>query len=228
MSDLQHPALKSFGRRGGRPLSARQIHLMETLLPQRRVPLPDTGLLDPRDLRPGGGEVWFEIGFGGGEHPIGQALRRPDVTLLASEVFQEGLAKCLGLIDDHGVSNLFVWDEDARGLAERLCPASLDRVFILFPDPWPKARHRKRRLVQPDFLDLLARIVRPGGQVRFATDVRDYADEALVHFVNHTGFKWTAQKAHNWRERPMDHIATRYERKNIGDIAPVWYDFERC
>ncbi len=227
MSDLHAPALKSFGRRGGRPLSARQQELMQGLLPRLRVPLPDSGLLDPRTLRPQASEVWFEIGFGGGEHPVGQALSHPGLTLLASEVFQEGLAKCLGQIEDHGLSNMYLWDEDARQLADRLAPASLDRVFILFPDPWPKARHRKRRLIQPAFLDSLARIVRPGGQVRFATDVRDYADEALVHFIRHAGFRWTAQRAGDWQMRPEDHVATRYETKNIGDIAPVWFDFER-
>ena len=103
----------------------------------------------------------------------------------------------------------------------------LARVFILFPDPWPKKRQQKRRLIQPDFLEELARIVMPGGQVRFATDVKSYADEALLYFTQSPAFEWTAEQQSDWTAAPADHVTTRYETKKLGDCAPVWFDFVR-
>nr|WP_233355882.1 tRNA (guanosine(46)-N7)-methyltransferase TrmB [Henriciella litoralis] len=172
-------------------------------------------------------EVWLEIGFGGGEHVSAQASKHPDVGYLASEVFIEGIAKCLSDIDEMALTNVRIWDEDARILIDGMPDQSVDRLFILFPDPWPKKRHQKRRIVQPDFLDAVARIMKPGAQLRFATDVRSYADEALVKFIAHPAFEWQAQKADDWRTPPADHVRTRYETKNLGDIAPVFYDFLR-
>lgn len=183
--------------------------------------------VDPASLCAGGMKsVWLEIGFGGGEHASQQARAHPDTLIMASEVFIEGIAKCLSDIENMALSNLRIWDEDARDLIERLPDACLDRVFILFPDPWPKKRHHKRRIIQPDFLDSLARVMKPGGQLRFATDVRSYADEALAHFIHHPACHWLASKADDWRIAPPDHFGTRYEAKNLGDIAPVFYDFE--
>ncbi|MGB3625113.1 MAG: tRNA (guanosine(46)-N7)-methyltransferase TrmB [Henriciella sp.] len=173
------------------------------------------------------GEVWLEIGFGGGEHVSAQAQANPDVGILASEVFVEGLAKCLSDIEEKALKNVRLWDEDARELVDLLPEASIDRVFILFPDPWPKKRHHKRRIIQPDFLDALSRIVTPGGRLRFATDVRSYADEALEKILTHGAFDWQASKADDWRRPPEDHVRTRYETKNLGDIAPVYFDFRR-
>jgi len=102
---------------------------------------------------------------------------------------------------------------------------SLARVFILFPDPWPKKRQQKRRLIQPDFLTDLARALKPGGQLRFATDVKSYADEALARFIAHPAYNWIAKEAADWRTPPADHLTTRYETKKLGDCAPVWFDF---
>ncbi|MEM8615520.1 MAG: tRNA (guanosine(46)-N7)-methyltransferase TrmB [Pseudomonadota bacterium] len=218
--------MKTFGRRGGRALSTRQHNLIETLLPKLRPPAASAQTLDPSTLFDGASEVWLEIGFGGGEHVTGQAIRHKDIGILACEVFQEGIAKCLGQIAEAGLTNVCVWDDDARDLMQSLASDSVDRVFILFPDPWPKARHQKRRLIQPDFLSALARIVKPGGCVRFATDVRSYADEALVRFLAHGRYRWRATCAADWRDVPSDHIPTRYQLKNLGDIRPVYYDFE--
>ena len=223
-SDLKKP-LRTFGRRGGRPLSARQHNLIETLLPKLRVPISGAAQLDPASLFESAREIWLEIGFGGGEHVSGQARANPDVGILASEVFVEGMAKCLGQIEDAGLSNVRLWEEDARELMAGLSDACLDRAFILFPDPWPKTRQQKRRIIQPDFLGDLARLMKPGGRVRFATDVRSYADAALERFLAHPGFEWTATCADDWRKAPVDHIQTRYQMKQLGDIAPVYYDF---
>lgn len=217
--------LKTFGRRGGRPLSGRQRVLMDELLPKLRVPVGAAGALDPATLFTDADQVWLEIGFGGGEHVSGQALTNPKTGILASEVFFEGIAKLLGQIEDEGISNVRVWPEDAREMVDGLANDSIDRAFILFPDPWPKARHQKRRIIQPDFLDALARIIKPGGRLRFATDVRSYADEALERFLQHPTFTWTAQAAEDWRAAPEDHIETRYQMKKLGDIEPVYYDF---
>lgn len=201
--------------------------MVDNALPKLRPSLPDGGFVDPSQLFEAPREVWFEIGFGGGEHPVGQAARHPEVGIIASEVFIEGLAKCLGLIEDRGITNLKVWDLDARVLLERVAPESIDRLFILFPDPWPKARHHKRRIIQSEFLDEAARVLKPSGRLRFATDVRHYADEALVRLLQHPKFEWLAERAEDWRTPPADHVSTRYETKNIGDVKPVWYEFAR-
>lgn len=224
-SRFAHGPLKTFGRRGGRPLSGRQKELMDELLPKLQIPVGAPGALDPRSLFNDAREIWLEIGFGGGEHVSGQAAAHPEIGLLASEVFFEGIAKLLGQVGDAGLSNVRVWPEDGRELVDGLAAQSIDRAFILFPDPWPKARHQKRRIIQPDFLDALARVMRPGGRVRFATDVRSYADEALERFLAHPAFAWTATQADDWRVAPEDHIQTRYQMKKLGDINPVYYDF---
>ena len=225
VSSEQIKPLRTFGRRGGRALSPRQHSLVENLLPKLRVPVGGAGALDPASLFDGANEVWLEIGFGGGEHATGQAKANPHVGILASEVFYEGIAKCLGQIEEAGLTNIRIWDDDARDLITALAPASIDRAFILFPDPWPKVRHQKRRLIQPDFLDDLARVMKPQGRVRFATDVRSYADEALERFRFHAAFDWPVSYAAQWRNAPADHIQTRYQMKRLGDIEPVYYDF---
>lgn len=226
MDEKQKKTVRSFGGRSGRKLSPRQRRLAETVLPQIEITLPETGVVTGKDLIPEAQKVWLEIGFGGGEHVSGQAAANPDVGILASEVFFEGVAKLLGQIEDAGLGNIRLWPKDGRDLVNGLAENSIDRAFILFPDPWPKARHQKRRIIQPEFLTDLARVVTPGGQVRFATDVRSYADEALERFLAHPAYHWTANAVQDWRAVPQDHIQTRYQAKNLGDIAPVYYDFE--
>ncbi|MEL6857434.1 MAG: tRNA (guanosine(46)-N7)-methyltransferase TrmB [Pseudomonadota bacterium] len=226
MNDTEKRPVRSFGGRSGRKLSPRQRALTENVLPKIEIELPCTGLLNGKDLIPSAQKLWLEIGFGGGEHVSGQAAAHPEIGILASEVFFEGVAKLLGQIEDAGLSNIRLWPKDGRNLVNGLSENSIDRAFILFPDPWPKARHQKRRIIQPDFLTDLARVIRPGGQVRFATDVRSYADEALQRFLAHPAYNWTANSVRDWRNAPSDHIQTRYQAKNLGDIAPVYYDFE--
>jgi tRNA (guanine-N7-)-methyltransferase len=191
-----------------------------------RVAIPD-GPVDPRALKPDAAEAWLEIGFGGGEHMAAQAQRRPDILLLGAEPFLNGVASALRHIDQQGLSNVRLRQGDARQLLADLPDASLDRVFILFPDPWPKTRHHKRRLIQPESLDALARVLKPGGRLRFATDWADYAAWTLERMAIHARFGWLADCAADWRVPPEDHVSTRYELKQLGDCAPVFLDFER-
>lgn len=225
MIEKKNQALRTFGGRNGRKLSPRQHGLIDNLLPTLRLSLPETGFLEPQAYFQNAASIWLEIGFGGGEHVSGQAKAFPSAGILASEVFSEGVAKLLGQIEDDRLTNIRLWPEDGRNLINGLAENCIDRAFILFPDPWPKTRHQKRRLIQSEFLDALVRVMKPRGQVRFATDVRSYADEALERFLAHPAFEWTAVTATDWRMAPHDHVETRYQTKKLGDIEPVYYDF---
>ena len=224
MPDAPHPALRTFGRIKARPIKPRQAALLDSLLPRIRVPQEP---FDPRALMPAARACWVEIGFGGGEHMAAQAARHPDVLILGAEPFQNGVASALRHLDERGVENVRIQDGDARELLARLPDASVERVFILFPDPWPKTRHHKRRLVQADTVAELARVLRPGGRLRFASDVAHYVDWALERILADGRFRWTADQASDWRTPPADHATTRYEEKRLGDCAPVFLDFVR-
>lgn len=219
-----HPPLRSYGRLKSRPIKPRQAALVETRLPALRIP---EGPIDPAVLMPRAAETWLEIGFGGGEHMAAQAARRPDVLILGAEPFTNGVASAVRHIDEQGLANVRLHDADVRDLMARLPDASLARVFILFPDPWPKARHNKRRLIQPETVADLARLLRPGGALRFASDWADYVDWALLRITSNPAFAWTAERADDWRRPPADHVTTRYEEKRLGDCAPVFLDFVR-
>lgn len=219
--------IRTFGRTGGRQLSPRQQSLIDTRLDHWRIPPPGPSGLDPAALFPSAREVWLEIGFGGGEHLVAQAARNPEIGFIGCEPFVEGVAKAMAGIEDNKLANVRLWPDDARALIEAFPEASIARAFILFPDPWPKRRQQKRRLVQPDFLAALQRILRPGAPVRFATDVASYADEALLAFLGNGGFDWPATRADDWRRPPPDHVTTRYESKKLGDCDPIWYDLIR-
>ncbi len=225
---MQHPhgPLRSFGRIKSRAIKPRQAGLMETLLPRLALDL-SAGAIEPARLMPDATEVWLEIGFGGGEHMAAQAQRRPDVLSLGAEPFLNGAASALRHIDEAALTNVRLHVGDARDLIDALPDASLTRVFILFPDPWPKARHHKRRLVQPEFVTAIARVLRPNGRLRFATDWGDYANVALERFLQAPDFRWSAERADDWRLPPADHITTRYEQKRLGDVDPVFLDFDR-
>lgn len=223
MSEI-HPPLRSFGRLKARPIKPRQAALMDARLPALRIP---DGPVSPEALMPGARETWLEIGFGGGEHMAAQAARAPDVLILGAEPFTNGVASAVRHIDEQGLANVRLHDNDVRELIARLPDASLSRVFILFPDPWPKARQQKRRLVQPALVADLARALKPGGRLRFASDVMSYVDSALERFTANPAFAWQAERADDWRIPPADHITTRYEEKRLGDCAPVFLDFVR-
>lgn len=220
-----HRPLRTFGRIRSRVIKPRQAALMTGLLPALSIP---SGPIDPRQLAPECAEVWLEIGFGGGEHMAAQAARRPDVLILGAEPFLNGVASALRHIDERGLTNVRLRAGDARELMAALPEACLDRLFVLFPDPWPKARHVKRRLIQPDFIAEAARILKPGAVFRFVTDWADYADQVLVQFRRAPRFRWLAERADDWRRTPGDHVPTRYEQKRLGDCAPIWLEFQRA
>ena len=209
-----HFRTQFYGRRRGRPLRAGQAERKTGLLPQVAFTLPDDGELEPSALfAPPPREVWLEIGFGGGEHLAEQAERHPDIGFIGCEVFENGIVKLLGEIERRGLGNIRVYADDARGLLAALRPGSIGRVFVLFPDPWPKARHHKRRLIMPTTLDRLAEIMADRAELRLATDDPSYLGWVLEHVTEHPAFAWTARRPSDWRQRPADWPATRYEAK---------------
>jgi tRNA (guanine-N7-)-methyltransferase len=217
--------LRSYGRIKSRPIKARQAQLMDSFLPTIAIDM--SGPVDPRALKPDAAEVWLEVGFGGGEHLAAQAAKRPDVLSMGAEPFLNGVASAVRHVHELGAANVRILQGDARELMLALPEACLDRLFILFPDPWPKTRHHKRRIVQTETLEVMARLIRPGGRLRFATDWADYADWTLERLLAHPAFAWSAHRADDWRVPPADHVTTRYEEKKLGDCAPVFLDFVR-
>jgi tRNA (guanine-N7-)-methyltransferase len=216
-----------YGRAAGKPLSKRQQALVDDFLPTIGVPASEPGTLKLKELFPDSREVWLEIGFGGGEHLAGQAERHADVGFIGAEPFVDGVAKLLTALDERKLTSVKVRRGDARDLVATFADSSVDRAFILFPDPWPKTRHRKRRLVQAEFVKELARVLKPGAQLRFATDWADYASRALADVLRDGRFVWGAECADDWRVAPADHVTTRYQEKRLGDCAPVFLDFVR-
>jgi tRNA (guanine-N7-)-methyltransferase len=202
------------GRRKGWKLRPHQADLLGTLLPRLAL-APEKGR-DPchyfdRPVR----EVWLEIGFGGGEHLAWQAAHHPEIGLIGAEPFVAGMAKLLARIEQAQLSNIRLYTEDARDILAALPDASLARLFILFPDPWPKTRHHKRRFIQMEILDELARVLKPGSELRFATDDPSYLLWAAERLTTHPRFVWAARAAGDWRVRPADWPETRYEAKAL-------------
>jgi tRNA (guanine-N7-)-methyltransferase len=172
--------------------------------------------------------VWLEIGFGAGEHLAQQAEEHPAVGVIGCEVFENGIARLLGDIARRDLGNIRIFADDARLLLDCLAPASIARVFILFPDPWPKERHHKRRLVAPATLDRLAIVMQPGAELRLATDDRGYLVWMLEHVTAHPAFEWLARTPADWRQRPPDWPPTRYEEKaRAAGRTPVFLRFVR-
>ncbi|MEK9662530.1 MAG: tRNA (guanosine(46)-N7)-methyltransferase TrmB, partial [Alphaproteobacteria bacterium] len=178
---------------------------------------------------PGIDDLWLEIGFGGGEHLAEQAARNPTVGFIGAEPFVNGVARLLAQIETRGLTNIRILPDDVRPFLDALPAHCVGRVFILFPDPWPKARHHQRRIVNRQILDRLAQAMRPGAELRLATDDGGYLRWMLRELHDHPYFAWTARRAADWRERPADGVETRYERKNrSGGYGPVYLTFRRC
>jgi len=221
MSDDKHQSnqgyeLRSFGRRRGRRRSARQDTIFNDGLARWGLdietealpPLEQLFAFTPR-------EVWLEIGFGGGEHLIWQAEHNPEIAFIAAEPFEDGVVKVLTAIEEKQLQNIRVYPGDVRQLLRTMAPQSVSRAFILFPDPWPKARHAKRRLVSPALLSALSHVLAPGAELRIATDISSYAAEILAAVHHHEAFGWDVERPHDWRNRPSDWPETRYEAKAI-------------
>jgi tRNA (guanine-N7-)-methyltransferase len=202
-----------YGRRKGPKLSARQAELRRTLFPKLALNL--AGAKDPRSYFDGVGEVWLEVGFGAGEHLLWQARQHPDIGLIGAEPYEMGTAKLLAKLDEAPLTNIRLFEGDGRDIIEALPNATLGRFFLLFPDPWPKTRHHKRRFLQTEMLDQLARVLKSGAELRFATDDKSYLPYALERLMAHPAFAWTAQGPQDWKTRPADWPPTRYETKAI-------------
>ena len=204
--------------------------MVDDLLPTLRVPVLDAGAtLDPLtlfDSAPDG--VWIEIGFGGGEHLIHQATTNSGAGIIGFEPFVNGVSTVLRAIADHGLQNIRIFDDDARLLLPQIKENSIDRVFVLFPDPWPKQRHWNRRVFKPALLDTLAFMMKGGAELRFASDHMGYVRWVLRHIQMHPYFDWIVTGPTDWRNRPSDAIETRYEAKgrSQGD-APAFLSFQR-
>ena len=206
-----------YGRRRGRRLRQGRQRLLDDVLPRLSVDLdtlpPRLDALFPRPVR----SVWLEVGFGGGEHLLAQATAHPDVGIIGCEPFVNGVARLLSAIEaaETPLENIRLYPDDARTLIERLPADSVGRVFVLFPDPWPKSRHHRRRFIAKPQLDALARVMTPGAELRLATDHPGYLRWMLFHCLAHGAFEWLAREAEDWRRRPADWPQTRYEEKAI-------------
>jgi tRNA (guanine-N7-)-methyltransferase len=221
--------LRSYGRRKARPLSERKDRLLEQLLPVLRLPLAEAAPSPLADLfaQPVT-EVWLEIGFGSGEHLFWQAEHHPQIGIIGAEPFINGVASLLGKIATSDLRTIRIHDGDARDILDWLPPQSLSRIFILFPDPWPKKRHAKRRLLAADTIVPIARALRPGGTLRVASDSGAYAGDALAAILRSGAFAWTAERAQDWRHRSEDWPETRYERKALSaGRKPAYLSFRR-
>lgn len=234
LSDKPH----FFGRRQGRRLRKAKSGLYETFLPQVA--------LDPKNPLQFGTEVdkvWLEIGFGDGDHLAGISEKYPHIGFIGAEVFKNGIANLLSLITGvkegselqqpiallpNRSDNVRVYGDDMRCLFPLLPDASLDRVFLLFPDPWPKKRHASRRFINPDNLKELARVLKSGGILRVATDHKIYKSWTLRQLHDNPDFRWTAQCGNDWKHEPADWVQTKYQRKALREgRRPVFLDFMR-
>jgi tRNA (guanine-N7-)-methyltransferase len=210
--------LRSYGRRRGRKPSPRQGALLEQELPRVALTLsaPPPARLGEL-FAPPVNQVWLEIGFGGAEHLLWQARANPQVGLIGCEPFEDGVVKALSAMEREKFANIRLHAHDARPLLRWLPDAGIARAFILFPDPWPKKRHHKRRLVSAATLGELARVMRAGAELRIATDIGEYARWILLAVREQHSFSWVADSPRGWRERGADWPPTRYEQKALGE-----------
>lgn len=221
-----------YGRFKGKQLKPNQVRDLDEMLPglspgavgwdenPDRLPLDLEALL-------GGRDVWLEVGFGGGEHLVHQATANPDVGIIGAEPYVNGIAMLLGKLRKSSVENVRVHPGDARDLMDVLPAQSLSRAFLLYPDPWPKARHHRRRFVTQEHLAPLARALKPGAIFRVATDIPDYVRQTLEE-VPQAGFEWLAEGPTDWRQPWQDWISTRYEQKALREgRTPHYLTFRR-
>jgi len=233
---------KFYGRRQGRKIRKAKTSLLDAFLPQLRI--TENTKFDVRTMF---GEpvekVYLEIGFGNGEHLAGQAKNQPHIGFIGAEVFKNGVANLLSIITgikegsnlpdtfkltEGRKDNIRIFDDDMRILFSRIPDNFLDKVFVLFPDPWPKKRHAFRRFINPDNLKEIARILKKGGILRVATDHKVYKGWTLRQLHNNEHFRWTATCGNDWKHEPQDWVETKYQRKAIREgRKPVFLDYEK-
>lgn len=218
-----------WGRRHGKALRLGQAAAIDELLPRLAVDL-SAAPIEPRRLFDAAvDDVWMESGFGGGEHLVALAAANPTLGFLGAEPFVNGMAKALVAIHEAGLEDrIRLHAADSVPLLDALAPASLGRFHLLYPDPWPKKRHWKRRFVERDNLDRIARVLRPGGEFRFASDWAPYVDWTLKRVLDHPAFEWTARVADDWRRPWAGWPGTRYEEKALREgRTPAYLVFRR-
>jgi len=222
-----------YGRRRHKHIRDSQSRYLEEDLEELSLPgvswteNPDRTELDLK-ARFGDRDVWLEVGFGGGEHMVHQAGLNPEVGIIGCEPYINGVAMLLGKVRQAGVSNLAVHPGDVRDLFDVLPEASISRAFLLYPDPWPKKRHHRRRFVTPEHLDPLARALKPGAIFRVATDIPDYVRQTLEQLMNRDDFEWLAEGPEDWRTAWPDWYSTRYEQKALREgRTPHYLTFRR-
>lgn len=224
-----------YGRRKGKTLRSSQRTYLNDDLDQLSPGAvdwdanPDRTPLDmDRLTRDGTRELWLEIGFGGGEHMVHQAATHRHAAIIGCEPFINGVAMLLGKIRSAGVDNVWVHPGDARDLFDVLPAESVARAFLLYPDPWPKKRHHRRRFVTEEHLVPLARVMKPGAHLRVATDIADYVRQTMEEVPRH-GFDWLGERASDWRDPWDDWISTRYEQKALREgRTPHYMTFARA
>ena len=217
-----------FGRRRGKTLRGAQADAMERLLPGLKIDLKQPPA-DPRALFPVEvGEVRLEIGFGGGEHLLHEADRFPRAGFIGVEPFVNGMAKLVARLDAEPHGNIRVYDDDATQLLDWLPDASVDAIDLLYPDPWPKKKHWKRRFVSRENLDRFARVMRAGARFRFASDIDTYVNWTLLMCRAHPAFEWQAASPDDWRNPYESWPGTRYEAKAVREgRTPAYLTFLR-
>ena len=226
---IQRRAEAFFGRRKTKALSARKQNLFETVLPKLLIDLrqPLEGSLQAF-LQCGENPVCLEIGFGGGEHLVHEALGTPQKTFIGVEPFINSMGKALAAIDENTITNIHLYNDDACELLDWLPDECMSRIDLLYPDPWHKKRHWKRRFVNTKNLDRFARVLKPGGIFRFASDIETYVNWTLAHCDRHPAFEWTANVADDWRKPWPGWPSTRYEAKALREgRTPCYLVFER-
>lgn len=232
---MQENKPKFFGRRQGRKIRKAKTTLIEKFLDNVKFNNQSLNYLNQFD------KIYMEIGFGNGEHLAGQAKNNPNIGFIGVEVFKNGVANLLSLITgikegsnlpeeinilSDRVDNIRVFDDDVRLLLDSIPDASVDKVFVLFPDPWPKSRHADRRIINQDNLNEIARILKPNGVLRIATDHKVYKGWALRQLKENQNFEWTAKCSNDWRYPPQDWVETKYQRKAIREgRKPVFFEF---
>jgi len=223
-----------YGRTHGKTLRKGQVAHMETTLKElspKNVTWADNPARNPIDLVELFGDtrpVWLEIGFGGGEHLLHMAQTYPDVGIIGCEPYVNGVAMLVPRIAKTGVTNVRVHMGDARDMLDVIPAGSLEKAFLLYPDPWPKSRHHRRRFVEPENIDQLARALKPGAEFRVATDIEDYVRHTLKHMASRSDFERLAEAPDSWPKPWADWHRTRYEAKAIREgRTPHYMTFRR-